>query len=50
METILHKANTRGHKDHGWLDTHHTFGFAGYHNPERVHFGALRVFNNEFGG
>jgi redox-sensitive bicupin YhaK (pirin superfamily) len=47
MTTILHKANTRGHANHGWLDSWHTFSFAGYHDPERVHFGALRVLNDD---
>jgi redox-sensitive bicupin YhaK (pirin superfamily) len=47
MKTVLHRATTRGHKNHGWLDTHHTFSFAGYHDPERVHFGALRVLNDD---
>lgn len=45
--TIVHKANTRGHANHGWLDTYHTFSFANYHNPERIHFGALRVLNDD---
>jgi len=45
--TVLHKANTRGHADHGWLQSHHTFSFAGYYNPERMQFGALRVLNDD---
>lgn len=47
MKTILHRADSRGHANHGWLDSHHTFSFAGYYNPERVHFGALRVLNDD---
>jgi redox-sensitive bicupin YhaK (pirin superfamily) len=47
MKTILHKSETRGHANHGWLDSHHTFSFANYYNPERVQFGALRVLNDD---
>jgi quercetin 2,3-dioxygenase len=46
--TILHKAASRGRADHGWLKANHTFSFAGYYNPERVHFGALRVLNDDY--
>jgi redox-sensitive bicupin YhaK (pirin superfamily) len=44
---VIHRANSRGFADHGWLKSHHTFSFAGYHNPERVHFGVLRVLNDD---
>jgi quercetin 2,3-dioxygenase len=45
--SVLHKANTRGHADHGWLNAHHSFSFASYYDPSRVHFGALRVLNDD---
>lgn len=47
MKSVLHKANTRGHADHGWLKTHFSFSFADYHNPDRMHFGVLRVLNDD---
>jgi redox-sensitive bicupin YhaK (pirin superfamily) len=47
MKTVLHKANTRGHASHGWLDSHHTFSFGGYQDPSRMHFGLLRVLNDD---
>jgi redox-sensitive bicupin YhaK (pirin superfamily) len=45
--TVLHKAETRGHANHGWLNSMHTFSFANYYNPERMQFGALRVLNDD---
>ena len=47
MKTSIHKANTRGHANHGWLNSFHTFSFASYSNAERIHFGALRVLNDD---
>jgi redox-sensitive bicupin YhaK (pirin superfamily) len=47
MKTVLHKSESRGHANHGWLDTYHSFSFANYYDPERVHFGALRVLNDD---
>lgn len=45
--TILHKADTRGDANHGWLHSKHSFSFANYYNPERMHFGVLRVLNDD---
>ncbi|NTS41548.1 pirin family protein [Flavisolibacter sp. BT320] len=47
MKTVLHKAATRGHANYGWLDTWHSFSFGNYHDPHRLHFGALRVLNDD---
>lgn len=47
MNTVLHKAESRGHANHGWLNSYHSFSFANYYNPERMHFGVLRVLNDD---
>lgn len=46
-QAIFHSAESRGRADHGWLNTYHSFSFANWHNPERMHFGALRVLNDD---
>lgn len=45
---VIHKADSRGGADHGWLKAKHSFSFANYYNPDRMHFGALRVLNDDF--
>ncbi|WP_053977991.1 pirin family protein [Mangrovimonas xylaniphaga] len=47
MKTVVHKANSRGFANHGWLQANHSFSFAGFYNPEKIHFGALRVLNDD---
>lgn len=48
MQTVLHKADSRGLANHGWLKSYHSFSFANYYNPERMQFGKLRVLNDDF--
>ena len=47
MKTIIHRADSRGHANHGWLDSHHSFSFANYYDPNKMGFGALRVLNDD---
>ena len=45
--SVIHKASSRGHADHGWLNAYHSFSFASWYNPERIQFGMLRVLNDD---
>ena len=47
MKTIIHKADSRGYANHGWLHANHSFSFANYYDPEKMHFGALCVLNDD---
>ena len=47
MKTTYHSADSRGFADHGWLQAKHSFSFANYYNPDRIHFGMLRVLNDD---
>lgn len=44
--TVLHKANSRGQTKQDWLESYHTFSYGGYRNPQRTHFGMLRILND----
>ena len=47
MKKTIHKADSRGFANHGWLKSYHTFSFASYQNSERMNFGMLRVLNDD---
>ena len=47
MKTILYPASERGHANFGWLDSHHSFSFGQFHDAGKMHFGALRVLNDD---
>lgn len=47
MKTVIHKSESRGNANHGWLNATHSFSFASWYNPERMNFGALRVLNDD---
>lgn len=47
MNKLLQRADSRGHADHGWLESYHSFSFANYYNPKRMQFGTLRVLNDD---
>lgn len=47
MKSIFYPADERGTANHGWLKANFSFSFAGYHDPHKIHFGALRVLNDD---
>lgn len=47
MKTVIHRSEERGHANHGWLNAKHSFSFASWYDPTKIHFGALRVLNDD---
>ena len=47
MKTVFHPSESRGYANHGWLEARHSFSFASWYQPDRLHFGALRVLNDD---
>lgn len=47
MKSVFHPSDSRGYANHGWLEARHSFSFASWHQPDRLHFGALRVLNDD---
>lgn len=47
MKTIIHKSEERGIVNHGWLQANYSFSFSNYYDPQKLHFGALRVLNDD---
>jgi len=47
MKTILYPANERGHANHDWIDTYHSFSFANWYDENKINFGLLRVLNDD---
>lgn len=47
MKQVMHLAQERGRANHGWLNSHHSFSFANYYNPQKMNFGLLRVLNDD---